>query len=105
MYLTWDTIIAVFYLPGVSMARTAMIRARLEPTLKTNAEKILRQLGMSSTEAITLFYTQVTLRKGLPFDVKLPNQTTLDTFKKTDQDLELNEYDNLDEFMRKINEE
>jgi len=87
------------------MARTAMIRARLEPTLKTNAEKILRQLGMSSTEAITLFYTQVTLRKGLPFDVKLPNQTTLDTFKKTDQDLELNEYDNLDEFIRKINEE
>ena len=66
------------------MAKTAMIRARTEPKLKVEVENILEKLGMTSTEAINLFYAQVKLRKGLPFDVKLPNTLTLKTMKETD---------------------
>ena len=54
------------------MLKSAMIRARIEPDLKTKAEKLLMRLGINPTEAITLFYHQVLLQRGLPFDVTLP---------------------------------
>jgi len=46
--------------------KTATIRARTEPGLKADAERVFRKLGISSSEAINLFYSQVRLRKGLP---------------------------------------
>ena len=49
------------------MAKTEMIRARVEPELKREAEELFLGLGLSATEAITLFYRQVTLHRGLPF--------------------------------------
>ena len=48
------------------MAKSAMIRARVESDLKDEVEQIFRILGLSTTEAINLFYIQVRLRKGLP---------------------------------------
>ncbi len=71
------------------MAKTAMIVARIEPDLKTDAEKILKKLGLSTTEAINLFLSQIRLHKGLPFEIKIPNKTTLETFRKTDEGKEL----------------
>ena len=64
--------------------KSAMIRARVDPALKTEVESILSQLGLSSSEAINLFYHQVKLNKGLPFTVRIPNKTTVRTFKNTD---------------------
>ena len=58
------------------MFKTAMIRARMEPDLKTDAERVLAAVGLSPTEAIRLFYRQIALRGGLPFDVRVPNATT-----------------------------
>lgn len=66
------------------MTKEAMIRARIEPRLKAEAEDILRQLGLSTTEALTLFYHQIRLNQGLPFEIRLPNKTTRQTFKDTD---------------------
>ena len=59
------------------MSKTAMIRARTDPGVKREVETILYKLGMSATEAINIFYRQVKLLKGLPFDVKVPNELTL----------------------------
>ena len=84
------------------MAKTAMIRARTEPALKDEVDRILHQLGMTSTEAINLFYRQVKLRKGLPFDIKIPNKETVQVFKETDEGKGLNTYENIDEFLNKI---
>jgi DNA-damage-inducible protein J len=66
------------------MAKSAMVRARIEPDLKDKAEKVLRRLGVSPTHAITLFYRQVELRKGLPFGVVIPKRATRKTFEDTD---------------------
>ncbi len=49
------------------------IRLRIDPEVKEASERILHQLGLSTTEAIRLFLAQVTLRHGLPFDVTLPD--------------------------------
>ncbi len=54
------------------MAKTATITTRITPELKHNAEQILSQLGMNTTQAINMFLKQVELRKGLPFDVQVP---------------------------------
>lgn len=59
------------------MSKTSMIRARTEPELKNKVEKIFKTLGLTSTEAINLFYQQVRLQDGLPFEVKIPNSKTL----------------------------
>ncbi len=66
------------------MSKTATVRARIEPRLKKEAEHVLEDLGLSATQAINLFYRQVTLRKGLPFDVVIPNAATRRTFESTD---------------------
>lgn len=58
------------------MAKSETIRARVEPALKREAETVLDKLGMTPTEAITLFYKQVTLYRGLPFPVHIPNAAT-----------------------------
>ena len=54
-----------------------------------NVENIFEQLGLTTTEAINLFYKQVELHRGLPFEVKIPNQETKATFEKTDSQEEL----------------
>jgi DNA-damage-inducible protein J len=58
------------------MPKSAMIRARMEPDLKDRAEAMLEQLGLSATSAITLFYRQIIQRRGLPFDLRIPNAAT-----------------------------
>ncbi|HEY3777326.1 MAG TPA: type II toxin-antitoxin system RelB/DinJ family antitoxin [Rhizomicrobium sp.] len=58
------------------MSKTEMIRARVEPGLKDEAEAVLDRLGMTPTEAITIFYRQIALNRGLPFSVRIPNAAT-----------------------------
>ena len=71
------------------MSKSAMVRARLEPELKTHAETIFNRLGLNSTQAITIFYRQVELHQGLPFNVAIPSATTKRTFDATDEGRDL----------------
>lgn len=66
------------------MKKSSTIRARMEPDLKDKAEYVFRKLGLTTTQALTLFYKQVELRNGLPFDVAIPNETTRRTLADTD---------------------
>ena len=54
------------------MAKTANLYARIEPDIKEQAECILAALGIPASNGITMFYKQIILQKGLPFQVKLP---------------------------------
>lgn len=55
------------------MAKEATARARMDAHLKDEAERILAECGLNATQGINLFYRQIVLRQGLPFDVKIPN--------------------------------
>ena len=68
------------------MGKTAMIRARVDPELKTEVERTFSELGLTPMEAIRMFYRQVLLSHGLPFPVRIPNETTLRTLTDTDRD-------------------
>jgi len=58
------------------MPKTAVISARISPELKHGAEQVFKELGLTASQAITLFYKQVELERGLPFAVRVPNRVT-----------------------------
>ena len=66
------------------MSKTATVRARLNPELKEEAEEILHRIGVNTTQAITMFYRQIEMNNGLPFNMVIPNATTKATLNATD---------------------
>ncbi|HAS81424.1 MAG TPA: type II toxin-antitoxin system antitoxin, RelB/DinJ family [Verrucomicrobia bacterium] len=84
------------------MNRSATIRARVEPGLKDDVEKLLHRLGVTTTEAITMFYSQIRLRQGLPFPVEVPNATTRKTFEATDRGEDINTFNSLDKMFEAL---
>ena len=60
------------------MAKSANLYARIEPEVKEQAERILSTLGIPASNAINMFYKQIILQKGLPFEVKIPERTPTD---------------------------
>ncbi len=54
------------------MAKETTVRARIDESLKDEAEVILKELGITTSQAINIYFSQITLRQGLPFDVVLP---------------------------------
>ena len=84
------------------MSKTAMIRARSEMGLKKEVEKIFYQLGVSATEAINIFYRQVKLYKGFPFDIRVPNQETLKAMEDVDTKYNLTKCKDVEDMFKKI---
>jgi DNA-damage-inducible protein J len=84
------------------MAKTSVVRARIEPELKDEVEDIFDKLGLSTTEAVTLFYHQVKLRRGLPFEVTMPNEITLQTFQDTDAGKNVIRCENKEDLFEKL---
>ena len=87
---------------GLKMAKTAVVKARIEPELKDEVESIFNELGLSTTEGVTLFYHQVKLRSGLPFEVAIPNEVTLKTLQDTDAGKNLVRAKDKDELFEKL---
>ena len=69
------------------MARSANLYARIEPDLKEQAEGILSELGIPTSNAITMFYKQIVLQRGIPFEMKLPTARPLDASALTEEQL------------------
>ena len=67
------------------MAKDAVIRARTDIKLKEQVDEILSTLGMTHSQVINMFYSQIVLHQGLPFVVKIPNQTTVDAMEKSNR--------------------
>lgn len=64
--------------------KTANLYARIEPETKICAESILESLGIPVSTAINMFYKQIILNNGMPFELKLPNKTNIDISKMTE---------------------
>ena len=62
----------------------AIIKSRIDSNLKAEVEQVLSALGMTVSDVIRMTFAQIAARKGLPFDVKLPNTQTLDALKEGD---------------------
>ena len=76
--------------------KTSAVHARIEPQTKEKAEEILRSLGLTPTEAIRIFYKQISLRGGLPFLVAIPNKITASTLEKSLRGVDVQEFESLE---------
>ncbi len=84
------------------MPKTAVISARIDPNLKHGAEEVFRELGLTATQAITLFYKQVELERGLPFAVRVPNEETLEALEQARTRQELETFNTLDDLFKDL---
>ncbi|MCD8027102.1 MAG: type II toxin-antitoxin system RelB/DinJ family antitoxin [Erysipelotrichaceae bacterium] len=69
-------------------AKSANIYVRIEPDVKEQAESILSTLGIPASNAINMFYKQIILQRGLPFDVKIPSHHPVDMSILSDEELD-----------------
>ena len=84
------------------MAKTAVISARIDPNLKKEAEKVFKELGLSASQAITLFYKQVELEHGLPFAVRVPNKETEEALARAKERKELERFNTLEDLFEDL---
>ena len=84
------------------MTKSATIQTRIDPKVKSQAQKILNKLNISMSEAITLFLTQVSLNKGLPFEIKIPSELTEETLRKSENGEELHRVANVKQLFKEL---
>jgi|TARA_B100000315_G_scaffold237327_1_gene254003 DNA-damage-inducible protein J len=82
--------------------RTAHINVRTEPETKKNAESILKKLGMTTSEAINLFLRRVIMSKGIPFDVRIPNEKTIEAMEDIEKSRNLSTAHSVDEMFEDL---
>jgi len=84
------------------MNKSAAISAKVDFTLKRKAERIFKQLGITPTEAITIFYKQVELQHGLPFRVEIPTAETRRALEDTRQRRHLKTFESVDDLLEDL---
>jgi DNA-damage-inducible protein J len=73
------------------MALDATVRARVDSKLKEETEKILNEIGLTTSQAITIFLKGVKRERGIPFELKIPNETTLKAMKEAKEGINMEE--------------
>ncbi len=63
---------------------SAVVRCRINPKVKAQAEEVLNSIGMSTSDAMRLFLKQVAIRGAFPLELKTPNQKTVNAFDEKD---------------------
>ncbi len=69
------------------MALNATVRARVESNLKQEVEEILKEIGLSTSQAITLFLKRIKYERGIPFELKVPNATTIQAMEEAQNNI------------------
>ncbi len=75
------------------MAKTTTISVRMDADLKKDAENILGSLGLTPSQAINVFYKQITFQNGLPFPVRIPEMNLNEITINAMEEKELDEYE------------
>lgn len=84
------------------MSNTATIHARVDAETKSKAQSVLNKLGMTLSEAIVLYLRQIAFQKGIPFEVKLPNEVTKQTIEKAERGEQLHEASSVEEMFKEL---
>jgi DNA-damage-inducible protein J len=87
------------------MSKSAVVQARMEPELKAEADAVLAALGINATTAITLFYTQVVRHRGIPLELKVPNDAVVAAMRELKDPAarsKLKRHDSVDALMRDL---
>jgi len=89
------------------MAKTDTLHIRVEPSVKAKAEKTLKELGLSITDAINVFLNQVILHDGIPFEIKKPkfNNETKKALEETKANKNVSKtFDSVDKIFEELDQ-
>lgn len=67
------------------MSRATTVQARIQPELKEMGDAILKKIGITASQAINALYAQIILRKGIPFELRIPNKETKQAMHELEQ--------------------
>jgi DNA-damage-inducible protein J len=87
------------------ISKTAIVRARVKPNTKADAQKVLDKLGLSISDAINLLLVQIYIKQALPFKVELPevpNERTCKILDECAQNIGLNKCKNIKDFYHQL---
>jgi len=87
------------------MNKTATVHARLDSATKERSEAILKQIGMTPTEAVRLLYHQIALRGEFPVELRVPNALTARTLDRSERNEGIDEFDSLEDLTASWTEE
>jgi DNA-damage-inducible protein J len=84
------------------MANTVTLRAQIDQKLKESAESVLKKLGISTSDAISIFFNSLKVRKGFPPEFKMPNRTTRRAMRDVELGRNLTEWSSKEEFFKAL---
>ena len=84
------------------MPTTEMVHVRIDKRIKTKAAKTLASMGLSVSDAVGVLLTRVAAEKALPFDVKVPNATTVAAIREA-RTSKLPSFRNVSDLMADLN--
>jgi DNA-damage-inducible protein J len=58
------------------LAKKIAVCVRVNSDLKNEVDDVLSRLGLTMSDAISLYLSQIKLNEGIPFDIKIPNKVT-----------------------------
>ena len=82
---------------------TTTLNTRIDAKSTEQARKILDCLGLSMSEAISLYFRQIILRRGIPFDIEIPNELTAKTLRDSRKGRGLHKAANVDALFKELN--
>jgi len=86
------------------MNKSAYVSVRIRPDVKTETDKILQSLGITATEAISMFYNQINMRHGLPFPVEIPNEVSRQAIQDAVNGVGMQTVNSIEDLMKAMDE-
>lgn len=85
-------------------AKTETLHIRVSPEVKEEAEILLNQMGMSTTEAVNIFLSQIIIYGGIPFSIraKTPNETTRQAMYEAENGINLKKFDSAEDMFKEL---
>ncbi|MDC9621300.1 type II toxin-antitoxin system RelB/DinJ family antitoxin [Xenorhabdus sp. XENO-7] len=84
------------------MAANAIVRARIDETLKNEATDVLASMGLTVSDLIRITLTKVAREKALPFDMHIPNELTAETIANSEKGVDVHKAKNADDLFDKL---
>lgn len=84
------------------MAAKAFVRARINEDLKNEAAEVLAAMGLTVSDVVRITLTKIAREKALPFEMRIPNQLTVDTLAKSDHGKDLHRAKNAEDLYKEL---
>ena len=82
--------------------KNAIVRARVNDTLKHDVEGILSNLGLTMSDAINALFSQIKLNRGMPCDIKIPNKVTEETLNESAKGKNVKRFNSVDDLFKDL---